>query len=256
MLTETQKQQIAELAAARDAAYAAEEARLAAETAARRAANLIHWQPVLDAARAALPDWLTDGGRLEPNCPEADLAAIWVKQAAAGLLYSGHTAAVDLYDTHGDHILIIGLRRNGSAWTIENYAVIDGADYGRYNYTSLETALLRLPDEDEKRQETRAAREASEEITYAEYKAQEAERAAEIQAAQEAENARRAQFETEVSQLIAAAEQCLFQASHPNNTPSVASLHLSFSLTQSAIAIARILNDWRITAREYAQNPF
>jgi hypothetical protein len=48
------------LAAARDAAHAAEEARRAAETAARRAANLVYWQPVLDAARAAIARILND----------------------------------------------------------------------------------------------------------------------------------------------------------------------------------------------------
>lgn len=262
MLTENQKQQIAALAAERDAAYAAEKARLTAETAARRAANLVYWQPVLDAARAALPDWLTDGGRLEPESTEADLSDRWVKLAHEGNLYSNYNASVNFYDANDDHILTIVLCRKPDAWTPETYSVIDGADYGRYNYTSLETALLRLPAEDEKRRETSAAREkcAAEEddpeTTYAEYKAQTAARAAEIQAAQEAEKEHRAQFESEVSQLIAAAEQCLVQASHNSNYASVASLHLSFSLAQSTAAIARILNDWRLTAREYAQGNF
>lgn len=55
---------------------------------------------------------------------------------------------------------------------------------------------------------------------------------------------------------MTAAEQCLVRAAENSNHPSVASLHLSFSLTQSATAIARILNDWRLTAREYAERPF
>lgn len=262
MLTENQKQQIAALAAERDAAYAAEKARLAAETAARRAANLVYWQPVLDAARAALPEWLTEGGRLEPKSPEADLDDRWVKLAAENNLYAGFIVSVDLYDTHGDLLMTIDLRRQPDAWIPETYHVIDGADYGRYSYTDLELALLRLPAEDQKRRETRtaqekcAAEEDDTETTYAEYKAQEAARAAEIKAAQEAEKERRVLFESEVNQLIAAAEQCLGQAAHNSNSASVASLHLSFSLTQSAVAIARILNDWRLTAREYAQENF
>lgn len=262
MLTENQKQQIAALAAERDAAYAAEKARLTAETAARRKANLVHWQPVLDAARAALPDWLTDGGRLEPESTEADLSDRWVKLAHEGNLYSNYNASVNFYDANDDHILTIVLCRKPDAWTPETYSVIDGADYGRYNYTSLETALLRLPAEDQKRRETRtaqekcAAEEDDTETTYAEYKAQEAARAAEIEAAQEAAKAIRAEFEKEVSQLILAAEQCLVQAAKPGNPASIASLHLSFSLTQSAVAIAKILNDWRLTAREYAERPF
>lgn len=86
--------------------------------------------------------------------------------------------------------------------------------------------------------------------------AQEAAYAAEIQAAPEAEKERRAQFETEVSQLIAAAEQCLVQAAHGGNYNSLTNIHLSFGLVQASIAIARILNDWRLTAREYAQGSF
>lgn len=273
MLTQEQKDKIVELAAERDRALYAEEARLAAETAASRAANLVYWQPVLDAARAALPEWLTEGGRLEPKSPEADLDDRWVKLAAENNLYAGFIASVDLYDTHGDLLMTINLRRQPDAWIPETYHVIDGADYGRYSYTDLELALLRLPAEDENRRETRAAqekcaaREAGDETTYAEYKAQEAARAAEIKAAQESETAHRLQFEEELLELMTAAETCISDAarvvegksynlgnsSHQNTAD--AALVVQFSLAQSAIAIARILNDWRLTAREYARNP-
>ena len=267
MLTPEQKQKIAELAAERDRACAEEEARLAAAAAARREANLVYWQPVLDAARAALPDWLVEDGRLEPASTEADLADRWVKLARECNLYTNYTAGVDLRDANDDHILTVTMRRQPDAWTPETYHVIDGADYGRYNCTDLELALLRLPAEDAKRRETRAAQEkcAAEEddeeddaeTSYAEYKAQEAARAAEIKAAQDAERERRAQFESEVASLIECSENCILDADGDGNR-GAGGVHeaLAFSAAQSLVAIARILNDWRITAREYAQGNF
>ena len=250
MLTENQKQQIAELAAERDRAYAAADAQRHAETAARRAENLVHWQPVLDAARAALPEWLTAGGRLEPVSSEDDLGDRWVKLAENDDCYTNHTAAVELRDANDDHILTIVMRRKPDEWTPESYHVIDGDDYSSYKYTNLELALVRLPAEDEKRRSlaqtaAQTAADKAKETTYAEYKAQAAARAA-------ADAQRRAQFEAELIELMDAAETCIGDAARIDDAADAA-LVAQLSLAQSAAAIARILNDWRLTARESAQ---
>jgi hypothetical protein len=60
----------------------------------------------------------------------------------------------------------------------------------------------------------------------------------------------------QITDLIAAAEQCVINAEaslDAGRGREAALLTMQFSLTQSMIAIAKILNDWRTTtARSYA----